>query len=316
MLKSFQAVALITLLFLSSSALADKKTNKQAHAQFNIAVELFNEGKYDQAVIAFERAYELKPSFKILYNIAQTENELGHYATALEAYERYLEEGGERVPKRRRPEVIEEIERLRSLVGTISIHGAEPGVQVFVDDRLIGETPLGETPVFSIGDHEVLLKRAGDEIHKEIVRVAGGKESEVHYEVPIEDTAAPSPIPSTKVEEQESKRIWTWVALGLGGAAGITAGILGGVALGECNDIKDKCTDDKHCPASLADDRDKVKQMSLATDILYGVAAVGVAAGVALFFLEPRFSEKEETEVIAMPTITSRSIGVSLTGRF
>ena len=70
----------------------------EARTQFEQGIALYDEGKYDQAAIAFQRAFELKPSYKILYNIAQAQNQLGHYAAALEAFARYLAEGGDAVP--------------------------------------------------------------------------------------------------------------------------------------------------------------------------------------------------------------------------
>ena len=43
----------------------------------------------------FERAYELKPNYKVLYNIGQTYFQLREYVEARDSMTRYVKEGGE-----------------------------------------------------------------------------------------------------------------------------------------------------------------------------------------------------------------------------
>ena len=52
-------------------------------------------GNYDDALIAFERAYEIDPQPKHLYNIARCHEQQGNLAKAADFYERYLRDAPE-----------------------------------------------------------------------------------------------------------------------------------------------------------------------------------------------------------------------------
>jgi len=299
--------ALVATAFLISaaSATAEKTKDEEAQNQFSSGVELYDEGKFDQAAISFARAYELKPSYKLLYNIAQTENQLGHYTEALEAYRKYLEDGGDKIDEERRTQIEGEVERLLTLVGTIAVTGDSDGASIFIDNRAVGNTPLPGPVMVDVGEHEVLVKQDGREVHREVVKVAGGEEVPVEWITPTE-----------KEEPAEApRRLWTWVSLGVAGAAGIAGGVIGGVALSSKNDIEDNYCFDNHCLENQRDERDRVENLALTADILYGVAGAAAAAAIVLFFVEPGLGEEEEP-VAAVPIITEDTAGLAITGRF
>ena len=131
MVRFFVLTICFSALVFSSMAGADS-TDEEAKIQFEQGVELYNDDDFEQAAIAFERAYELKPSYKILFNIAQTENERKHYAAALKAYHRYLKDGGDQIEAGRRAEVEKEFERLKALVGGITVKTDIKGAVVFL----------------------------------------------------------------------------------------------------------------------------------------------------------------------------------------
>ncbi|MFO8070544.1 MAG: hypothetical protein R6V85_01600, partial [Polyangia bacterium] len=103
---------LAAALLLAASGARAEDVKEAARRQFNNGVELYEAGKLEQASVAFERAYELKPTYRIMFNIAQVENDLGHFAAALRAYTRYLAEGGDEIGAERLAQVRSEIERL------------------------------------------------------------------------------------------------------------------------------------------------------------------------------------------------------------
>jgi len=55
---------------------------KEAEARYKRALELFNDGSYDAARLELKRAYELAPTYRILYNIALVNVELNDYVGA------------------------------------------------------------------------------------------------------------------------------------------------------------------------------------------------------------------------------------------
>ena len=326
-------IALALAVTAPARAAGDTAAAKQ---HFRRGVELFKDGDYEQAVIAFERAYELKPTYKLFWNIAQVEAELKHYSRALEAYTRYLTEGGDRVPRERVQKAKAEIGRLNTLVGSIAVECPIDGALVLVDKRRVGTTPLAEPVFVDIGEHEVAVKRGADELHAEVLRVAGGER--VVVEVPVSaKTAAPAPAeaaaaPAQSVppepeplgkpevdptEEEGPKRVWTWVALGIGGAALASGAVIGGVAMGKRKDLAEECDGDS-CPEGKAGEADRIRTMNTTADVLYGVTAAAVVVGSVLFFVEPDDDEEEipAAEVTLAPLATPRGGGLAVEGRF
>ncbi len=313
MRRATAAVVLGACLLAAVQTLADTQ-DEQARTQFQQAVELYETGKFDQAAVAFERAYELKPSYKILYNLGQTENELGHYAAALQAYSRYLADGGSGVSGERLTQVKVEIKHLTNLVGMLTVEHGDPGVAVFVDGRKQGETPLSGTIFVDLGDHEVVLRKGTDELYSEIVRVGGGERVTVEVAVQ-EDPAEEAALEEiTTTPKPEAKRVWTWVAIGIGGAAAVGAGITGGILASKSGSLEDNCPESQ-CPESEWENLDSARTLAITTDVLIGVAAVGVAAGIVLFFVEPGLGE-DENVVAVTPAPVSKGAVLSISGRF
>jgi hypothetical protein len=328
MMRLTAGFALVITVAWCGLAAAQEGADEEAREQFDTGVELFEAGKFEQAAVSFARAYELKPSFKLLYNIGQVENELGHFAKALDAYTRYLAEGGDQIEKARLEQVRAEIKRLNKLVGMIVIEGAPPGAAVFVDERRSGAAPLPGPIFVDLGEHEVRVKRGADELHSELVTVAGGQQVVVKIE--SGGAAGPTPADTTPppvVEEQgegsgvpptteEPKRIWTWVAFGVGGAAAIGAAITGGLTMSKAKELKSDC-EGNVCPPGSAGDLDSAKALGNATNALIAVAAVGVAAGVVFYFVEPRWSKNETAvEVAPVAAPTANGGALALVGRF
>jgi len=77
------------------------------------------------------------------------------------------------------------------------------------------------------------------------------------------------------------KRVWTWVAVGLGGAALAGAGTCAYLASAAKTDF------DKEPFADKANDlKAKIETRALTANILFGVGAAGLVAGLILFFTE------------------------------
>jgi len=84
---------------LASSGQADARTEKQeASALFKQGNKLFMEADYAGAVRRFRAAYALYPSYKLDYNIAAAEEELGNTEQAVFHYRRFVKDGGGKAP--------------------------------------------------------------------------------------------------------------------------------------------------------------------------------------------------------------------------
>ena len=306
----------VLVLALCGTSWADKRDD-EARAQFEQGLSLYSEHKFAQAAIAFGRAYELKPTYKLLFNIGQVENELSHYAVALEAYTNYITEGGEDVPDERRKQVRSEIKRLNALVGMIVIQGGDDGATILVDKEVRGKTPHLGVIFVDLGKHEVVVELGSKRLLDRVVRVAGGEKVVLNVDTVDKDDSPIEAPPPTVVETpgESPGRVWTWVALGVGVGAGIGAGVTGGMAVSKEGSLDKNCPD-KICPQSEEGELESTKKLALASSVLVGVAAAGVAVGVVLFFVEPGLGEKEDAPVALLPSVTPNGGWLQLVGRF
>jgi tetratricopeptide (TPR) repeat protein len=76
------------------------------------AAQLYNDGRFFEALQELEAAYKIRQWPRLLYNIAQTHRKLGNAREALGYYERYLQADPDAKPEIR-AEVEEHIARLR-----------------------------------------------------------------------------------------------------------------------------------------------------------------------------------------------------------
>ncbi len=107
-----------------------------------------------------------------------------------------------------------------------------------------------------------------------------------------EREAEPAPVPASAPASEgrvvanfappPSLRPWAWTAFGVG-AAGLGAGIWFGLAAIDAEQAHNASTS----PARLASTKEDAERSALLSNVGYGVAAVGAAAGLTLWLLEP-----------------------------
>lgn len=132
--------------------------------RYKEGVELFRNSRFLEASRAFREAYEMKPSWKLWFNIAQSEASAKRYGRAVAAFELYLVEGGDEVPEGRREVVLQELKRLRPIVGVIEVDPKIPhGAEVFIDDETWGTVPL-EDPIRVGAQKHLVTVKMGEEV--------------------------------------------------------------------------------------------------------------------------------------------------------
>jgi len=184
-----------------------------ARQHFARGVELYRSGAYDASLAAFTRAYELAPTYRILYNLAQVQAQRQDYVQALELFARYLREGSSaadeaRIPDARVAEVEAEMTELKRRVAELRIETNVEGGTLIVNESRVADLPLRSPLLLNAGIHRVRVEKAGHIPMTRIVTVAGGDASVVSFELaresfPIDLNALPPPhgVPSKAVRE-------------------------------------------------------------------------------------------------------------------
>jgi tetratricopeptide (TPR) repeat protein len=193
-----------------------------AREHFQRGTEYYSEGDFRAALIEFERAYALRPSYRLLYNLAQVAYELRDYAAAERHFRAYLVEGEDEITPERRAEVRHELDRLRERVASLDIRTEPSGAQVHVDDRLVGTTPFSAAVRVSAGRRRVLAELPGYAPVTRAIDVAGGEDLSVELRF-----GPPLIASSADTGPSSGKNVAPWIT---GIAGGVFA--LGSAAFG------------------------------------------------------------------------------------
>lgn len=296
----------------------DAEQKKEAGIRFARGLEFYEEGDHALALIEFERAYQLVPDYRVLYNIAQVSIQLSRFARAHTVLTQFLKAGGEDVSTERRQAIEADLVMLEARTAQLRLKSALDGVQVLVDDLPAGVTPLDAPLVLDAGGHRVQFKKAGYLSQTQHLMLAGA--DLVDLEISLErvviqkptlvvqkKTSAPVQIkePPPKVAHH---RISPWLVAGwattgalVGGS--VVMGVLGLNSAKKADAIKDSPNpdrDDYNAHQSAA------KNQYLAADILAVGAAIGF--GTTLYFTLRHASRAPEHS-----GINSTRLGISPT---
>lgn len=254
---------------------------QEAGQRYDRGLKMYAEGDYALAVIEFERAYELVPDYRVLYNIGQVRIQLGNYARARRALEQYLKEGGDRVSPDRRKAVESDLEMLEARTGTLTIEVNVPGAEVFVDDLIVGQSPLSEPLLLDAGEHRLNARKPG--YHPRATQVTLAGRDALTIRLNLEKVPAESQrIIVERKEDDSNREAWMWGTWTATGVFAITAGITGGLGIKAASDLDDKRSERGASRSELDSASRRARTLLLAADVFGGLAIA--TGGLALYF--------------------------------
>jgi tetratricopeptide (TPR) repeat protein len=316
--RIFSVIFVLSLLFTSvtsAQAPSEDERLKTASAHFQRGVALFQEGAFRAALVEFERANEVAPDYRLLYNIGQTKLQLQDYLGATQSYERYLAEGGADIPEARREDVERAFQILRERVGRIGVTTNLDGAEVFIDEQRAGVTPMPSTVAVNVGRHRVYARTSDGAEASQVVDIAGGDLIEV--ELTLVAPEVKTTIVAEKRKPLPLKRkiaIASWAAGAAAAGVAVWAGL---TAQGDADDRSAELKKPLPDPGQVNDLGDSAQSMALTSDIMSVVAIGAVTAGVVLWIIGG-----EDEATADEPPATARvhfGVGlgsVSMGGRF
>lgn len=256
----------------AAGAPADDKI-QEARDHYDRGLKLYDSGDYDAARVEFERAYQIAPSYRILYNIGLVQRQKQDYVGALRNFELYLSEGGASLPDVRRKQVEGEIAEIRSLIASATVETNVPEAEVFVDDVPVGKTPLREPVLLNPGRRRITATKRGRLPAAKVVEVAGRDKIAVKLEL--------AEGKQLIVVNKPVRRI-PWIGWGATAVLAGGAVFTGVTALGANSDNKDQ----RQVAGASAEDLDastsKARTFGILTDGL--VAASVIVAGISTYY--------------------------------
>lgn len=305
----------------SAKALAEART------RYDKGKQLYTEGAFDAALAELQRSYELAPSYKILYNIALVQRARNDFAGALNAYEKYLADGGKELTAARKQEVQKETDTLRGLVAKADIKTNVADAEISLDDSPIGKSPISGL-VLNPGSHRISAQKEGRQTAVKVIKVAGGDSITVELDLP--DASAPQPTNTSVVPPPPTdtgntppppppdsgtgsvpppppppSRGPVWIGWALTGAFAVGAGVTGGLAMSKAGAHAELRKTAGVTGEELESSRSQAKMLAIATDVLIPCAVV--AGAISLYFsvrtIEPAKAGGTTLRVGASPTV-------------
>lgn len=327
----------------SDARAADVAITPEARSHFTAGVNLLKDPdgpRYEEAYREFKVAYAASPSFKILGNLGLCAMKLERDQEAIDAYEKYLQEGKDQLDAATVQQVQTDLQTLKAGVVTVTVSTTPPGATI-IDSRLpvrgekITNTygPVSQSTKLGIhaGTHQMTAKLSG---YPDVVwefDTAGAREVPEHtFEFKAAPVAAVTPAPAEStsrppvVTQERPVPTGVWVGVAATGALAIGTAVTGVLALSKHSDFTS--ANNGQDPANAQSIKDSGKTLNIVSDVF--LAGTVVAAGVtaALYFGRPTVetearpasaSAKREPRTIPLrivPAVGTSGGGIAISG--
>jgi hypothetical protein len=286
-----------------------------ARALLAEASAAFEAGKYEVALVLFDRAAEVVEAPTISLMQARTLVQLGRLVSAAEHYERAQQidtpDAGNAAFRQAAEEARAERELLLARIPTLRIKltGADShGAEVSIDGRPLAPDEATAEQLLDPGTHSVKVKSAaGTSSARTIVLVERAREEIVFkLEPAVNVPAGVAPeqrLPKAAHEPPKKVRVAGWVVLGSGVAFTGAGAVFGGLALSHKSDLDGVCT--AGCPPEYEDDIHAYRVERTLSYVGFGLGAAGIGVGLYLLLRD----EPDETATAFV--LTPRGVAVS-----
>jgi hypothetical protein len=305
---------------------------KDFKKKFGQAQKLFKAGKFDEAIRAFEQAYDAVADPEARLMIARAQQNLGQlpkahaeYVTAIAELESAVQQGD------KYRDLLEaakkEFKELEGVVAwlTIKLIHAPEGTTVTIEGEPVDAAKLGEPLLLQPGLVNVVATTPDGREASRQLTLNAGQSSKVDLAFVRDD----EPIVEEGVEKEDEQpaeasasasssgggtRTMAYVAGGVGIAGLATFGIFGVLANNKFNKLEDNCTNDICNPKSQDDiDNGKTFQTVANVGLVVGVIGLGTSAGLFLFGGSGSSDEKREEAAVNVDMGLS---SIKVRGRF
>jgi hypothetical protein len=289
----------------------DTVITPEAKAHFQAGVSFIDDpdgARYEEAYREFKAAYAISPSWKILGNLGLCAMKLERDGEAIQAFKRYLAEGGEQIEADEKAQVERDTRTLETGVVLVTIESDPPGA-IFVDERLpdAGSAvvnrygPSSEKIAIGVrpGRHRITARLEGyqDAPWNLDATPAGKFENTFKLEKIPEavgpgggPTTGPGQIgPTTPVPAERPVPTSVFIVGGLSVALAAGGGVVGFLATDKNKQYKE-LNSDLHSDADIEEAKglkEDGEMLNLIADGLFAGAVVGAGVAVVLYATRP-----------------------------
>jgi hypothetical protein len=315
----------------------DAEKKKKAKKHFARALDFFDKGKYEDALIDFEASYTYRAHWKLKYNLALCHYKLGHHLEAAGLIKEFLAEGKGKISAEEKKLAENVLDDLKTKTGVLTVTGKVKGAVIKVDGEVVKGAKPGDEIFLLPGKHHVLAKSGAEVLVDEDIEFKAGQSKEIRVtllEVEKKPVVNPEPGPGeekpvkkpfkakTEVKTRKADRkppsmsTAGWAVLGVGSAFLVAGIVMGGLAGHErtlMKDAEDEYRTLYEVPGATQEELDVIKAkrddhydrglsylFSMAGLLAVGCAAAGASA--ALLFISSK--KKTETRILTGPELS------------
>jgi tetratricopeptide (TPR) repeat protein len=273
---------------------------REASDHYEAGLALYADGEFKRAAIEFDRAYELVPNYRALYNIGQVRIQLHDYARAYKALQAYLAQGGSKIDPERRKSVSDDLEMLATRTATLALDCNEAGAEILVDGEPAGTTPLAEPLLLDTGDHRVTVRKDGFDAREQVITLASRDTQSLRIDLQkTPENRAPVVVVAPAAPPSD-RTAWIWGTWSATAALAAGAAVTGGLGISAANDLDNLRSTYGSTRDQLDSAQRRAQTLLRAADILGGAAIV--TGGIALYLTLSKPSTKDtEKEKAAAP---------------
>jgi hypothetical protein len=298
-----------------------------AQLSYGEGVQLYEAGRYEDALEDFRRALSLFPSPNSRLSIAHCLYHLGRYGEAMAEYlltEREAVARSDFDPRYRQTAraAQEAVATLRGRVGwiTLRIEDPPPELGLTISGREIPAQLVGVPIPVTPGSIEVSAESAGFEPVRESMAIAPGERvshsirlrplardeaSTVDHSTEIEGGAQPER--SADSGPPSRLRIASWASYGLSGAGALVYGVFAALALVRYNHLEEVCGGTR-CTQEHEESWSQGYSFFVVANVGFAVAAAALVSGVVMTVLDRR-RRHSPSSTRAADAVDGRAVG-------
>jgi hypothetical protein len=294
---------------------ASKEQWRAAQKLFQAADELYDAGKYSEAITAYRASYDIVGSPNSRLMIARSLRALERFTEAskeLELAEReassiaaldekYAQTAG--AARAERTALWAENGRLQ-----VVLKGAFADAAVTIDGRRVSKQELTQTLVLAPGRLTIVASAAHGPSSSRQLELTAGAQQSIVFEGPTSNATTPEPSAGNR----HGALVWTSAGIGAAGFAAFV--VLGTLNTQTFHRLESSCPDQR-CSADQRDEITTGKRYQLLANVGLGVAAAGLGTAAALWLLG-RDARPERRANLPALTLSSRSAQVQWQGNF
>jgi hypothetical protein len=275
----------ILVLIAQVGPVASPAPKAKAQALLTEGSRFYGDGDYASALDKFGAAYQAYPSPKLMFNIGQANRDLSRPVEAREAFEKYLATEDDPTS----PTVAEatkSLDELQHKLGRIRVECETADVEVRLDGKSAGTTPLVNVLWATPGKHQVTANHERSGLALEDVDVKAGVLNVVTLRLqPL--ATQPAEVQRSVPQVQQSERRWKWTLVAASSTVALGIGaIVSGLAMqSKYDSLKSSCGSDSTSGSGCTDISAVTTRRNIA-NVLWGLTGAAAISTGVLFYVE------------------------------